>query len=178
VVAAVAAPALSMSLSACGNAQTDEQYQPGVGANVRSGPVQLFNALAVANGDETATVSVAIRNETSKPIRLISASGRLSNGKKVTTTVSPAIIAAEETVSTGPAGSVILEAPDLAAGQYVTLTLKFSAGNSATVEAPIVERISIYDDVATGPGGETARPQPDVEEPADEATAESAPAHP
>jgi hypothetical protein len=159
-------------LSACGSAQTDEQYQPGVGANVRTGPVQLFNALAVANGDDTATLSVAILNETEKSIRLSSASGHLSNGKKVTATVSPAIIGAHETVSTGPAGSVILRASDLSAGQYVTLTLNFTGGTRATVEAPIVERTATYDEVATGPGGQTTTPATG-EEPT---TARSAPA--
>jgi len=160
IVAAVAATALGMGLSGCGSAQTDQQYQAGVGANLRTGPVQLYNALAVANDDDTATVSVTVLNRTDRAIRLTSASGRLSNGKKVTATVSPAIIGANEAKSIGAAGSVILNSSNLSAGGYVKLTLNFSGGNHTTIDAPIVERTSMYDSVATGPGGQTTTPTP------------------
>ena len=63
-LAALAAIA-TLGLAGCAgtgmDAQTNAQYQPGIGANVRSGSIQLFNALAVDNGDGTATFSMSIR---------------------------------------------------------------------------------------------------------------------
>ena len=43
---AAALVATAVATAACGAAQTDEQYQAGVGANVRTGAVQLYNAVA------------------------------------------------------------------------------------------------------------------------------------
>lgn len=161
LVAGLAALA-ALTTSGCGatgvDAQTNAQYQPGVGANVRSGAIQLYNALAVDNGDDTATVSVTILNRADKPVRLTSADARLSDGAKLTVTTAPAIIDAGETMATGPAGAVILQGSRIEAGTYVDLTLRFSGGGKATVEAPVVARTADYQSVATGPGGETATP--------------------
>jgi copper(I)-binding protein len=153
------------------DATTNLQYQPGVGSNVRTGDVQLFNALAVANANETATLSVTILNRTGKAIKLNSVSGRLSDGRKLTATTTPAIIDDGETVATGPAGSVILKGEGLEAGKYVKLSLKFSGGERVTVEAPVVARSSMYDDVDAGPGGQTAEP----EQPEGDAAGETVP---
>lgn len=153
--AALAALALSGCAGTGVDAQTNARYQPGVGANVRTGEIQLFNALAVDNGNDTATVSVTILNTTSSAARLTSASARLSDGKALRVTTAPAIIDSDETMSTGPAGAIIVEGPGAAAGTYADLTLKFSGGRTATVEAPIVARTEEYASVATTPGGET-----------------------
>lgn len=157
-IAALAA----VSLSGCGatgvGAQTNARYQSGVGANVHTGAIQLYNALAVDNGNETATVSVTILNTTGKALRLTSAEARLSGGKKLRVTTAPAIIDRGETMATGPAGAVIVEGPGLEAGTYVALTLHFSGGRKATVDTPVVGRSDVYKDVATGPGGEIATP--------------------
>ena len=150
------------TVSGCGStgfgAQTNATYQAGVGANVHTGAIQLYNALAVDNGNDTATVSVAILNTTGKALRLTSAEARLSDGKKLQVTTAPAIIDGDETMATGPAGTVILKGAGLEAGKYVTLTLHFTGGRKATVDAPVVARSDMYDDVASGPGGETATP--------------------
>ena len=159
-IAALAA----VSVSGCGatgvDAQTNARYQSGVGANVHTGAIQLYNALAVDNGNETATVSVTILNTTAKALRLTSAEARLAGGKKLRVTTAPAIIDGEETMATGPAGAVIVAGPGLEAGRYVALTLHFSGGRKAAVDAPVVGRSDVYQEVATGPGGETATPTP------------------
>jgi len=159
-IAALAAATLSGCGSTGFGAQTNATYQAGVGANVQTGAVQLYNALAVDNGNDTATISVTILNTTGKALRLTSAEARLSGGKKLQVTTAPAIIDGDETMATGPAGTVIVQGAGLEAGKYITLTLRFSGGRKATVDAPVVARSDMYDDVATGPGGETAAPTP------------------
>lgn len=154
IVGIAFALASATALTSCGNAQTDEQYQAGVGANVRTGSVQLFNAVAVTNGDGTATLSASVLNRTGKTIKLTAASGTLSNGTKVTARTTPALIGAGQVKDTGPAGNVVIKASKLTAGEYLKLTLTFTEGNKATVDAPVVARSSVYADVATGLGGQ------------------------
>ena len=156
---ALAAATAAIGLAGCAgtgiDAQTNAQYQAGVGANVRSGPIQLFNALAVDNGDGTATFSAAILNNDDSPAKLTGATARGSDGSKVTATTAPAIIDAGRVFITGKAGAVILADKKLEAGEYVTVKLTFDGGRSVSVEAPVVARTAIYDDVATDAGGES-----------------------
>ena len=160
-VAALAAVA-TIGLAGCAGtgftAQTNEQYQAGIGANVRTGPIRLYNALAVANGDGTATFSAAILNRSGSPAKLTGASARGSNGSAVSVTTAPAIIDPGQVFSTGKGGTVMLADKALKAGSYVNVTLKFSGGDRVSVDAPVVARNATYDGVATNSGGETATP--------------------
>jgi hypothetical protein len=137
------------------DAQTNAQYQPAVGANVRTGSIQLYNALAVDNGDGTATFSAAILNRGTAPAKLTGAAARASDGSDVNATTAPAIVDAGQMFNTGKAGAVILEDAKLAAGDYVTVKLSFDRGRAVSVEAPVVARNAIYDEVATDAGGES-----------------------
>src|SRR5689334_1587221 len=84
---ALLATTAAFGLSGCAgtgmDAQTNAPYQSGIGANVRSGSIQLFNALAVDNGDGTATFSAAILNRADTPAKLTGATARGSDGSKV-----------------------------------------------------------------------------------------------
>jgi len=151
------------------DAQTNAQYQAGVGANVRSGPIQLFNALAVDNGDGTATFSAAILNRDDTPAKLTGASAQSSDGSPVKATTAPAIIAAGQAFNTGKAAAVILADKDLQAGEYVTVKLTFDGGREVSVEAPVVARSAIYDDVATDAGGESGAEKAPASTPANPA---------
>ena len=154
-VAAVAAIGLGGCAGTGKDAQTNAQYQAGVGANVRTGAIQLYNGLAVDNGDGTATFSAAILNTDDAAAKLTGAAAKTSDGTTVDATTAPAIIDAGKVANLGKAGAVILKHEDLAAGDYVTVKLAFNGGRSVTVEAPVVARSSIYDDVATNAGGDS-----------------------
>lgn len=154
-VAAVVALSLAGCAGTSDDAQTNAQYQAGVGANVRTGSIQLYNALAVDNGDGTATFSAAILNRDNTSAKLTGASAKASDGSKVEVTTAPAIVGAGEVFNTGKAGAVLLSGKKLTSGEYVTVSLKFNRGRKVKVDAPVVARNAIYDDVATGPGGET-----------------------
>lgn len=156
---AIVAAAAALGLGGCAgtgmDAQTNAQYQAGVGANVRSGSIQLFNALAVENGDGTATLSAAILNRADTPAKLTGATARGSDGSAVKATIAPAIVDPGQLFNTGKAGAVILQDKELQAGEYVTVKLTFDGGRSVSVEAPVVARNAIYDEVATDAGGDS-----------------------
>jgi hypothetical protein len=156
---AVLAATTAFGLSGCAgtgmDAQTNAQYQAGVGANVRSGSIQLFNALAVDNGDGTATLSAAILNRADTPAKLTGATARGSDGSAVEATTAPAIIDPGQMFNTGKAGAVILQDKELTAGEYVRVKLTFNGGRAVSVEAPVVARTAIYDEVATNAGGDS-----------------------
>lgn len=161
---ALATATAALGLGGCAgtgvDAQTNAQYQPGVGANVRSGSIQLFNALAVDNGDGTATFSAAILNRDDTPAKLQRAEAVASDGSDVDVTGGPAIVGAGKLFNTGKAGVVILEDEELEAGEYVTVKLSFDGGRTVSVEAPVVARTAIYDEVATNAGGDSGAETP------------------
>ena len=157
--AALLAATAALGLGGCSgtgvDAQTNAPYQAGVGANVSTGAIQLYNALAVDNGDGTATLSAAILNRDNTPAKLKDANATASDGSSVGVQTAPAIIDAGQMFNTGEAGAVIFADKKLTAGEYVTVTLTFDGGRKVTVEAPVVARTAIYDDVATNAGGES-----------------------
>jgi copper(I)-binding protein len=156
LLAAAAAIALGGCAGTGTDAQTNAQYQAGIGANVRTGTIQLYNALAVDNGDGTATFSAAILNRDDAAAKLTGASAKASDGSKVDATTAPAIIDAGQLFNLGKTGAVILTNEELAAGDYVTVKLAFNGGRTVSVEAPVVARTAIYDGVATNAGGDSA----------------------
>ena len=157
---AATALALAATLGVAGctatgvDAQTNQQYQAGAGANLRTGDVQLYNALAVDNGDGTSTLSTVVLNTTDETQKLDAASAEVTNGgSPVDVETAPAIIGPRDTLNTGPAATVVFTSDDLAAGDYVTVTLLFDKAGEVTIEAPVVKRTPMYKDVATQPGG-------------------------
>jgi len=153
------ATATALGLGGCAgtgmDAQTNAQYQPGIGANVRTGSIQLYNALAVDNGDGTATLSAAILNRADTPAKLTGATARGSDHSAVKATTAPAIVDPGQLFNIGKAGAVILQDKKLQAGEYVTVELTFNGGRSVRVDAPVVARSAIYDEVATDAGGDS-----------------------
>jgi hypothetical protein len=155
--AATLLAAAALGLAGCSGtgvgAQTNQQYQPGVGANLRTGDVQLYNALAVDNGDGTATVSAVVVN-TSDDTQKLDGVTATSRGGAVDVKAAPAIIGPGDSFDTGPAATVVLAGDAVGAGDYVSLTFTFDQAGDVTIDAPVVTRTEMYADVATQPGGE------------------------
>ena len=154
-----AAPLLAatlIALAGCSgtgmDAQTNQQYQPGVGANLRTGQVQLYNALVVDNGDNTATLSTVIVNTSEGTQKLDAASATTSDGTSVESQIGPALIGPGDSFNTGPEATVAFQG-DMTAGDYVTITLAFDRAGDVTIDAPVVTRSKMYADVAENPGG-------------------------
>lgn len=157
IAATTLAIAATLALAGCtatGNdAQTNQQYQPGVGTNLRTGQVQLYNALAVDNGDGTATLSTLVLNTTEDTQKLDSALATTGDNVPVGVETAPAIIGPRDTFNTGPAATVLFTGDAVQPGNYVTVTLTFDEAGDVTIEAPVVARTEMYDDVATTQGG-------------------------
>jgi hypothetical protein len=156
--AATLIAAIAFAVAGCSgtgdNAQTNQQYQAGVGANLRTGQVQLYNALAVDNGDGTATVSTVVVNTSDETQKLDAATATpTAGGDPVEVQTAPAIIGPGDSFNTGPAATVVLTGGGVKAGDYVTLTLTFDQAGDVTIQAPVVTRTDTYADVASKPGG-------------------------
>ena len=155
VATLLAATALGLAgCTATGNdAQTNQQYQAGVGANLRTGQVQLYNALAVDNGDDTATLSMVVVNTSEQTQKLDSVTATTVDGTTVESRIAPAIIGPGGSFDTGPAATVVLTGGAVTAGDYVTMTFAFDKAGDVTIEAPVVPRTEMYSQVAEKPGG-------------------------
>ena len=158
MAAATLFAATAVALAGCSgtgiDAQTNQQYQAGVGANLRTGQMQLFNTLAVDNGDGTATLSTVIVNTTDETQKLEAVNATVTDsGEPVDFEAAPAIIGPGDSFNTGPAATVMLTGGVVEAGDYVTLTLAFDRAGEVTIEAPVVTRTEMYSEVANEPGG-------------------------
>lgn len=145
------------ALSACGtsfNAQTNQQYQPGIGTNVRDldVSVQVYNGLFVDNGDGTATFSGAFlaRGEDEQIIESVEVSP--GEGQSVQATlVAPLRLPAEVLVPVGENGEIFVESPDVRAGYYVTMTITLASGEEISLQVPVEPREEMYASVARTP---------------------------
>lgn len=160
LTAASLAVTAALSLSACGTsfgAQTNQVYQPGVGANER-GDVSSYNTLLVGNADGSATISASLLNNVDDQTLT---SVEVTKGDEALQVRSPRIalpltsgvptqIGTENT-----AAFVVAEGAE--PGNYVTITFTFSDSSPLTVQAPVVTRTAEYSSVV---GGSTSTPTP------------------
>ncbi len=143
-----------LALGACGtgfSAQTNQVYQPAVGANAR-GDVDALNTLLVANSNGTATLSVGLQNNLDEAQQLSSVEVTTLDDKALTVR-SPKILLPLEphelTTLGGVKGSLVFVVTEGAdPGKYVKVTFTFTDSGSLTVEAPVVARTAEYDSVA------------------------------
>lgn len=167
--------AASLGLSACGTgggAATNQQYQPGIGANLRTGDVQLYNALLVAGSDDTVAFSAGLLNTSDTAQTLESVTIAPLNGSgSVTAEPSTAVeLAPRQLFTVGSAGELAgIDGAVLPVGRYADVTLTFSGAGQVEISVPIVARNASYADVAETPSDDAA---PTEGTPSDEAEAE------
>lgn len=149
----------ALGLTACGtggSTQTNQQYQAGIGANVRTGDVRLYNALLVANTDDTYALSVGLLNQTDAALTLDSVTVRPLGGSGSVTAqpAQPVELQPRQLYTLGREGEVAsIDGSDIELGRYADLTLTFSNGDEVAIQAPVVARTSVYSDVAEQPTG-------------------------
>lgn len=162
-LAAIALVAASpLVLSACGtsfSAQTNQQYQQSIGANLRDidAPVQIYNGLFVDNGDGTATFSGALLARSED--RVIESVEVTASGTDVNATPSgtPTVVdlpnglelTAEMLAPLGEGGEIIVDNEDVVEGRYALLTLNLASGEQVSLNLPVVARTEQYSSVAT-----------------------------
>jgi hypothetical protein len=131
--AAALAVTAGLTLGACGTsfgAQTNQVYQPAVGANAR-GDVDSHNTQLVGNSDGSATLSAALVNN-------------LDDDQTLTSI---------KVGSAATSAYVVTEGAD--PGDNVMVTYTFSDSGPLTVTSPVVARAdhaAEYEDVAGGDG--------------------------
>ncbi|AXT86038.1 hypothetical protein C6I20_13150 [Aeromicrobium sp. A1-2] len=149
----------TLTLGGCGTgfgAQTNQVYQPGVGANHR-GDMDVLNTLFVMNADESATLSASIANNTDSDQTLSSISVTTLDDQELqvrsATTVLLPLPAGDLTTVGGAsdAGGLQISA-GATAGLYVRVTLNFSDAAPVTIQAPVVARTAEYAKVAGSDG--------------------------
>jgi len=141
----------ALVLTACGfNAQTNQQYQPAVGAN-HHGAMNVLNALLVANSDKTASLSAHIVNNTATEQALSSVTVATLDGVAlpVTSTKSMLPLPKGSGASVGVASDAggFRIGSGAKAGYYVRVTFTFTDASPITIEAPVVARTAMYDSV-------------------------------
>lgn len=157
--------AASLGLSACGTgggAATNQQYQPGIGANLRTGDVQLYNALLVAGSDDTLAFSAGVLNTTDSPQTLESVTITPLGGSG-SVTADPATdveLAPRQLFTIGRAGELAgIDGATLPVGRYADVTLTFSDAGEVEISVPVVARNASYADVAETPPSDTTDEQ-------------------
>ena len=176
--AAVAAAAAVLALGACGtsfNAQTNQRYQAGIGADLRDSPVQVLGALLVSDEEGNATLSATLLNKSGTDQRLTDARLVDSDGKELElTSTSPEdlVLTADTTRTLGSVSndneaqqSKVYTTSDVTPGLYYTLALTFDEAGEVEIHLPSVVRSAIYEDVAPAPTASEDAPQPEGAEP-------------
>lgn len=137
------------ALAACGTsfgAQTNQQYQAAVGADLRQGALQVYNGLFVDNGDGSATFSGGLLSRDGDQT-IDSVTIEPSGGTSVSFDLATPIELTEEVLYTaGSLGEIVATLDGVTAGTYVALTI-----NDATINVPVVERTAMYDSVLRAP---------------------------
>ncbi|MFT4188777.1 MAG: hypothetical protein QM621_09375 [Aeromicrobium sp.] len=169
-LAATAIVAAALTAGACGtsfSAQTNQQYQASIGADLRQGPVQVLGASLVTGEDGSATLSATLVNTTDAEQSLTSATLTDSDGEEHTLTSTSSDVLA---ISPGEARALGLVDDESQrhrskvytttgiepVGSYYTLTLNFTDAGPVEISIPSVVRNSIYKDVALPPGADPA----------------------
>lgn len=160
------AAAATLGLLGCStglDAQTNEPYDPGVGANQRAGTVDILGALVVADGD-TGTVSATLVSDPgSEPAELTDVSASTLDGEgtievqvtgsfEVTPQTNTPQKLSDATADPGESATIVLSG-DLAPGDFVEVAFTFSGVEPFEVQMPVVARSDdgTFDDVAQAP---------------------------
>lgn len=153
-IAAVAAATAAVVLSGCSNtnfsAQTNQQYQAAVGANV-TGEVDVLNTLLVANPDGTATISAGLVNHEADEDAVTGISAQTLSGENLPVTVveDGVTLPFDRLAPLGREGEPgIYTVSGAQVGQYVRLIVSFENAPESTIEAPVVVRAEMYDEIA------------------------------
>ena len=157
ITALVVVVMAGVGLAGCGSgsmAQTSKQYQAGVGADDRSGRTQVLGTLLVTNPDGSATVSASVVNKGRADLILTGVTASAMDGTELPVTSTkfllplPKGLLVHLGVASDAGGYFVTKGA--VAGRYVRVTLSFSSGSPITLEAPVVPRTAVYEEVSRG----------------------------
>lgn len=135
------------TLGACGfGYQTDQVYQPAVGANSRSGDVDVLGAAVVSGSDGSGTfIATLVNKDLEDPATLTSITGE--DGLKLQI-VKPLKVEADDALNLAPLGAVSVSGDSVKAGGYTRLTLEFDTGQKTEINVPVVNKDEEFSEVS------------------------------
>lgn len=154
-------------LTGCGqtgfSAQTNANYDPGVGSNEALGDIPVLAALVVDNGNSSGTLSATLTRRIAEEVTLTGVTATsledaqtqaqpldVSLGSELEI---PSNMSAEPLVLTDEE-PIVVSGEEVEAGVFVNVTFEFSNGHSVSLDAPVVSRPAegdLYADVSEGP---------------------------
>src|SRR4051794_17031843 len=132
------------ALTACASGYpTDQVYRPGVGTNDRDASVDVLGAVVVAAQDGSGTfVASFVNNDQANATRLDSFEG--GDGSSLSATgFTPVKVAAGGLTVLAQQGGIAVTG-DFKPGDFVTVDLGFSTGESVSIDVPVVTACGEY----------------------------------
>ncbi len=128
------------ALTSCGfDLATDRPYTPGEGTNDQSGDVEVLSALVVAAQPNEGTIVVTLVNSTLDDQTLTG----VSAGDLEVTDFDPIDVPPRGHVNLADDGGILVSG-DFDAGQLIPITFSFEAGDTATLNVPVVTACDTY----------------------------------
>ncbi|WP_341229191.1 hypothetical protein [Nocardioides salarius] len=158
---ATSAVALALPLTSCGfDYATDRPYTPAAGANERDAEVDVLGAAVVASADGAGTFIAGLSNNSSS--ESVTWESLNSEDGQLSAEVDPREIAPLGFENLSQEGNGVAVTGDFTAGDYLSLRLGFSNGDTVAVKVPVVTNCDEFEgfDHATesgesGESGET-----------------------
>ena len=149
--------ALIAALGACGfDYPTDKVNNVTAGTNYRSGTVDVLNAAIVSKTDNLGTfVATFVNTSLTTPITVNSMAG---DGTAVgAVTMDPFPISPNGLVNLADGGGISVQGT-FTKGQFVTLTIDFDNGETATLQVPVVDDAGYWEGLDTATPSSSTSP--------------------
>lgn len=151
-LSALAATAVLPALAACGagtSAQTNQQYDPGVGVNWREGEIYAINTLVVANDSGQGTIVAALVNQSDQDDRLtgVTAQDNAGDPLQVGIVSGGVDIPPSQAVQLANEGDVSVSGDGLKPGSFIDVHLSFEKAASIDLKIPVVDHSGDFESV-------------------------------
>jgi hypothetical protein len=159
LLAVVGAVVLATTLSSCGfDYATDRVYTPGNGVNDRDAQVDVLNAVIVSAQEGSGTFIASFsNNDAEKSASVESLAGAGDDSNLQVADFDPIEIDPGALVNLATEGGIPVTG-ELEAGNFVTVTVTFGNGQTATLDVPAVNDCGPYEGLDTSAPSGSATP--------------------
>jgi hypothetical protein len=172
VLAAAGAIALTAVLSSCGfDYATDRDYTPGAGTNSREGLIDVLGATVVSAQEGSGTfIASFANNDTDEPgtVETLTAETIPTADEEVeqlkVVEFEPIEVPAHGLVSLAQEGGIVITG-ELAAGDFIAVTIGFGDGTSVDLEVPVMPDCNEWEGLDESADGAESEDQCTIEAP-------------
>jgi hypothetical protein len=144
------------------NAQTNQQYQAGVGTTDRSSTVYVLNALVAANdqGEGTLVGTLLNQSKNADGLRAVTAADLSGDPITIPDLTQPIALPSQTAVKLQTGGAVRLSGSNLVLGDFIQVTLSFEQAAPITIQVPVVAggAGTLYTGIPIGPISSSTTP--------------------